>query len=163
MEDIPPPIQNYVPGMPTPVSLFEVTLDITPFAGTLAGAFAAFNNSCVGNHKETNNCAHFLSDAFIRAGFSELLPNNPHINARCTQASRPVRARDMWSWFQSKATRTSRAIQRNTGIWAVFQLKESVYWGGHVIILDTDKWRFVGSGDPDYTAYWDWDQYLYQW
>ena len=158
MEDMPPLEPSRASDMPVPESSFE-TASKAAVAGTLASAYAAYNDKCVGGDDQGNNCAHFLSDAFIRGGFTELLPNNPHINARCsTAAKRPVRARDMWSWFKSKAIRTSRKIEKNTGIWATFQLKESVYWGGHVIIIDTNKWKYVGR-----PAYFDWDQYLYQW
>lgn len=157
MEDTVPPEPTFDPNAPTQadVSIFEAQ----PFAATLAGVISAWSNKCEGGDSYENNCAHFLSDAFIRAGFSELAGSNSHINARCnTSARRPIRARDMWSWFQSKAVRTSRNIQRNTGNWAIFQLKESVYWGGHVVVLDSNAWSYAGTG-----WYGEWDQYLYQW
>jgi len=124
---------------------------------SLAGVGAAWSNSCEGGDRYDNNCAHFLSDAFIRAGFTELLPPNSHINARCP-SKRPIRARDMWNWFQWKATRTSRTIEKNTGWWAVFQLNEKAYWGGHVAVLDSGTGTYYGTG-----WYPNWDQYLYQW
>jgi hypothetical protein len=64
----------------------------------------------------------------------------------------------MWSWFQAKAVKTKTKVEPKTGWWAVFQLKESVYWGGHVLLLDSDKDEYYGT-----EAYWDWEQYLYQW
>lgn len=131
----------------------------TAFVPSLASVSAYWMEACAGGDSYPNNCAHFLSDAFLRAGYSELSPPNPHINARCgTFARRPIRARDMWSWFQSKAVQTSGAVQRDTGWWAVFQLDETVYWGGHVALLDSDSWQFYGTG-----WYGNWRQYLYKW
>jgi hypothetical protein len=71
---------------------------------TIEGAAKLFANSCAGGDSYDNNCAHYLSDAFIRAGFSDLRNANDCTNARCsTAAKRPIRARDMWCWFKSKA------------------------------------------------------------
>jgi hypothetical protein len=49
-------------------------------------------------------------------------------------------------------------LQRNTGWWAIFQLNESVYWGGHVVLLDSNAWQYYGTG-----WYGTWNQYMYQW
>ncbi len=126
---------------------------------SIAGAASKYTGSCEGGDDYPNDCAHFLSDAFIRAGYTELLPPNDCINARCgTSSKRVIRARDMWCWFQKMATRTSRSLPSKDGFWAVFQLKEDVYWGGHVVIVDTDTGRHFGTGN-----YPNWDQYAYQW
>ncbi|RKK73861.1 hypothetical protein BFJ68_g16827 [Fusarium oxysporum] len=165
MENIVPPPPVEVPGMPTAAIAAPRTaaLEIETqraFATPPISAIASYwYNSCAGGDVQSNNCAHYLSDAFIRAGYTELNPPNPYINARCqTTARRPIRARDMWSWFQSKARVTSRTVQRNTGWWAVFQLDESVYWGGHVAVLDSNAWVYYGTG-----WYPAWNQYCYQW
>ncbi|MGW5781624.1 hypothetical protein [Streptomyces sp. NPDC003863] len=118
-----------------------------------------WTNSCIAGDTFANNCAHFLSDAFIRAGYTELFAPNSYINARCyTYARRPIRAREMWAWFASKAVRTSSTPTPYTGWWAVFQLDESVYWGGHVALFDSDSWTYYGTG-----WYGAWRQYMYQW
>ncbi|MGY3494367.1 hypothetical protein [Bradyrhizobium sp. USDA 4502] len=164
MEDLPEPPTVIVPGMPVQASdLHRQRLQaLAPGASSIAAAAAAYNGACVGGDHYANNCAHFLSDAFIRSGTNELVAGQSadgYFHARCgTHAERPIRARDMWQWFQSKATTTSRALAHNTGIWAVFQLDESVYWGGHVVIVDTDAWAFHGTG-----CHWNWDQYAYKW
>lgn len=159
MEDVAPPPMIFDPNAPSLVSSKPGTDSLKEaLVTTLAGAMSAYNGTCTGGDSFDNNCAHFLSDAFIRSGFSELHNNNTHINARCSPARRPIRARDMWSWFQSKARRTSRVIARNTGIWAIFQINESEYWGGHVVLLNSDTWNYSGTG-----WYGQWDQYLYQW
>ena len=164
MEDLPESPMVQVPGMPTEAMESHrqsLALSAAP-AGTIAAAAAAYNNRCVGADRYANNCAHFLSDAFIRAGFDELKPGasaDHFITARCgTTAKRAIRARDMWHWFQSKATETSSTIKRNTGLWAVFQLDETKYWGGHVVIIDADAWTWHGTG-----CHWDWGQHAYKW
>ena len=160
MEDIAPPAPPADPSAPQAAQggIAPPSSAMPALLASLAAVGANYNGKCAGGDSYQNNCAHFLSDAFIRAGYSELLPNNSHINARCGAAKRPIRAREMWSWFKSKARRTSRTVQRNTGWWAVFQLDESAYWGGHVVLLDSNRWYYYGTG-----WYKDWDQYLYQW
>jgi hypothetical protein len=128
---------------------------------TIEGAAKLFARECAGGDEYDNNCAHFLSNAFILAGFDELRSSHACIEngARCaTSAKRPVRARNMWCWFKEKAARRGTTVSKNTGIWAVFQLDEPVYWGGHVAIIDSDRWKFYGTG-----WYSDWNQYSYQW
>lgn len=158
MEFIAPPRSAPFARAPGPDTDATSTVEVAT-AATLESVAAHWTDSCAGGDRYPNNCAHFLSDAFIRAGFSELAAPNDHIHARCpTSARRPVRARDMWSWFRSKATRTSRRLQRNTGWWAVFQLDERVYWGGHVAVWDSDNDMPYGTG-----WYPEWNQHLYQW
>ncbi|MGJ5065226.1 hypothetical protein [Bradyrhizobium oligotrophicum] len=157
MENMPPPAPRLLVGGPqagTAVDQQRLTSGTT-----IEGAAKLFADSCEGGDRYANNCAHFLSDAFIHAGFSELRSANSCINARCdTSAKRPIRARDMWCWFKSKASQSGGAVARDTGIWAVFQLKESEYWGGHVTIIDSNTWKYYGTG-----WYNDWDQYSYKW
>jgi lysozyme family protein len=161
MEDIAPPAMIEVPGMPRPATEADYQRRLAMDVGrqTIAAAASLYSGGCVGGDRYTNNCAHFLSDAFIRAGFSELRQPNSCITARCdTPAHRVIRARDMWCWFKAKATQTASELQRNTGLWAVFQLDESVYWGGHVVIVDTDSWTYHGTA-----SHWNWTQYAYKW
>jgi len=68
----------------------------------------------------------------------------------------------MWSWFKKKGRERREKISwneigRNSGWWAVFQLSEGEYWGGHVIVLDTDAWEYYGT-----CSYPAWDQYIYK-
>jgi hypothetical protein len=157
MEKVAPPAVRLLPGDPQPGT---VTDQQNLMAGaTIEGTAKVFSNSCEGRDREENNCAHFLSDAFIRAGFSDLRNAHSCIQARCgTSSKRPVRARDMWCWFKTKASETGGEVARNTGLWAVFQLKENVYWGGHVAIIDSNTWKYYGTG-----WYSQWDQYAYKW
>lgn len=156
---VPPPVPKPGPGDPVPATGKQQSA-LAPLAGhkSIKAAAAAYKGSCVGGDKFDNNCAHFLSDAFLRAGYKELAPSCDCINARCTPAGRPIRARDMWCWFQQRATKTADKLPKNQGLWAVFQLKESEYWGGHVVIIDTDSGTYYGTGN-----YPDWDQHCYWW
>jgi hypothetical protein len=158
MEHIAPPAPHVDADAPAPGKQSDLAVRAT--APPALNSVASFwSDSCAGGDKYENNCAHFLSDAFIRAGYVELNGSVSCVNARCgTPAKRPIRARDMWCWFQAKATKTSTQLTRNTGWWVVFQLNEPVYWGGHVALFDSDNWKYYGTN-------WfpDWSQYLYQW
>ncbi|MGW2746590.1 hypothetical protein [Streptomyces sp. NPDC001450] len=159
MEHIPPPPAVELPGAPRSADGIAPAGAAVRALPLMASVGSQWTNSCLGGDAYANNCAHFLSDAFIRAGYTELAVANPFVNARCnTSARRPIRARDMWAWFQSKAVRTSSVLSPNTGWWAVFQLNEAVYWGGHVALLDSNAWIYYGTG-----WYGSWNQYLYQW
>lgn len=150
------PFTVHIPGMPQ-LAVGNSAAAAVSQAPTLAGVGAAWTGACVCGSAYQNNCAHFLSDAFIRAGFTNLNPPNAHIKARCG-SKRPIRAREMREWFRSQAVRTSRQLEEGTGWWAVFQLNERRYWGGHVAVFDSDSWTYYGTG-----WFQDWDQYLYQW
>ena len=161
MEDVPPPPPREVVGShrPADAGALVVPAPGAPSGPSIVAAAAAYRGDCAGVDAFVNNCAHFLSDAFIRVGYDELLADIPYIHARCcTFARRPIRARNMWEWFQSKARLSTTDVQRGTGFWAVFQLEESEYWGGHVVIIDTDSWTYFGTGN--YPA---WHQHAYQW
>lgn len=151
-------------------------------------AAVRFKESCEGGGYFANNCAHYLANAFAVAGYSDLLRPHAFVNARCyrtgerafpgcdPRSKRPIRAKEMEKWFISKARRTkdlSRtrgetvqqrfATIKNTGLWAVFQrdTEPGAYWGGHVCIIDTDKWKYYGTG---FDGYWYWEiQHCYQW
>lgn len=182
-ENYQPPQPAIVTGAPTPAltqaKSFEVELTPTdaPQLSSIAGVWNAVcrdcggaqpNSCCAGSQKFDNNCAHFLSDALIRCGFTELLTDSSlyrcdKSNCKIPNARRPVRAREMWAWFQKKAVKRQEKVQwnqikKNSGWWAVFQLSEAEYWGGHVIVLDTNNWEYYGT-----CSYPNWDQYAYQW
>src|SRR5262249_48840891 len=64
------PPSFYVPGIPWGARDGDrKTLGaLPPPLRTIAAAAAAYTGRCVGGDHYDNNCAHFLSDAFIRAG-----------------------------------------------------------------------------------------------
>jgi hypothetical protein len=116
-----------------------------------------YSNSCSGGDRYDNNCAHFLSNAFIRAGYSELTTDGI-ITARCPPAKRPIRAQDMLKWFRKKQVRFhSGVVQRNTGWWASYQETPS-YPTGHVVVYDTNRWTYYGTGSYNWPVQWN-----YQW
>ncbi|MBI2422243.1 MAG: hypothetical protein HYV27_05380 [Candidatus Hydrogenedentes bacterium] len=123
----------------------------------LAQVAAAFTRSCEGGKRESNNCAHFLSDAFIRAGYAELLTST-HIEQRCVcGAGRVVRAQDLLRWFQEKSKRFHAGTPpKSSGIWAVYQEKPG---RRHVLLLDTDTGKYYGT---DNCVNWP-VQWAYQW
>jgi hypothetical protein len=190
MEHVAPPEPEDIPGMPQKATTAD-HLKLLERAGkrrlfgilsprpSIELAAGKFHEGCLGGGRYANNCAHFLSNAFVLAGYSELLTDSRHIRAWCgptechppRREGRPIRAREMRAWFKSKGgssyrffPRNSQAeferTMRNTGFWAVFELDESQYWGGHVCILDTDDWKVYGTG---MNGYWTWEQHCYRW
>jgi hypothetical protein len=121
----------------------------------LAEVAAAYERGCVCGGRLSNNCAHYLSNAFIRAGYTELL-DAPVIESRCT-AGRPIRAQDMLRWFQHRAQRFHSGIPpKGTGLWAGYQEKPN---RRHVLIYDADTGRYYGT---DHCENWP-VQWFYQW
>ncbi|WP_409268177.1 hypothetical protein [Pseudomonas sp. KCJK9044] len=113
---------------------------------------ANYYDGCTCRTSYPNNCAHFLSNAFILAGYTELLTSSL-ITARCPHR-RPIRAQDMLKWFQAKKTGFwGSRMQRNTGWWAVYQ--ETPGWQ-HVFVSDSNNWTYYGTGDfPDWPIQWN--------
>lgn len=182
MESYAPPVPLDVRGAPMPATnrakTYELEIDISasPQLSDLKKVWNVSCSDCEGKQSETcckgkqkydNNCAHFLSDALIRCGFKELLTDSGFYrchkrDCQCPSERRPIRAREMWSWFKKKGRERREKISwneigRNSGWWAVFQLSEGEYWGGHVIVLDTDAWEYYGT-----CSYPAWDQYIYK-
>jgi hypothetical protein len=162
MEEVaPPPPPQPGPGDAVPATEEDAAALRDPHRPpkTIAGAASIFRKACDGGDSYENNCAHYLSDAFLRAGFAELQAPAPCVTARCgTAAKRPVRARDMWCWFKSMATHTRDTLPKNEGMWTVFQLDEAAYWGGHVIIFDSDRNVYYGTAH-----YPSWKQHCFKW
>lgn len=127
------------------------------YTPTIEDAARAYTENCVGGDRQSNNCAHFLADAFIRAGFTDLLESDL-ITERCKcGAGRPIRAQEMLKWFQSKSERFhSGRPEPNTGFWAVYQEKPG---RRHVTIIDSNTGKFYGTADcKDWPVQWN-----YQW
>lgn len=134
---------------------------------TLEGACKAFVRKCDGGGSYLNNCAHYLSNAFIKAGFSELNTSLDCVTARCNEDQkcdlgaylnhRVIRAKDLRCWFASKANTKATTVNKNSGFWATYQEKPS-NGQGHVAIIDTGTWTYYGT-----TWLSDWKQEYYQW
>jgi hypothetical protein len=138
---------------------------------TIEGAAKLFAHSCIAKVSSyKNNCAHYLSDAFIRANYDDLSRSHDCVTYRCgspqctSGGKRPVRAHDMNCWFLTKDSNPVTAVSRNSGFYSVFQKRKSD-GQGHVVILDSNTWKFYGTGwfeagqpSPNY-----WEHWYYQW
>ena len=123
----------------------------------LAVVAKQYTGTCVGGQRESNNCAHFLSDAFIRAGYTELLKRREVVERCRCGANRVVRAQDMLKWFQEKAERFQAGTpEKGTGMWAAYQEKPNKR---HVLIYDADTGKYYGT---DNCVNWP-VQWYYQW
>lgn len=125
---------------------------------TLADVTARYYDGCVCNREtqfKKHNCTHFLSNAFILAGFDDMQKNSRY-SLHCSQG-RPVRAQEFLKWFQEEAERFHQGRPpANTGIWAMYQEKPG---GHHVFLLDTNTGKFYGTADCV-----EWPvQWAYQW
>lgn len=164
-------------GQPTLATIADINMlqqTNQPLVASIAGAASQFVLNCdtLGATPSVNNCAHYLSNAFIKAGYTELrrkqsegggifhawcdtLANPPVKNDN----ARPIRAMEMHEWFKVKATKSQRTRPNNSGFWAVYQYDSSKYCCGHVLILDSGTNKVYGTG-----VFWNWvDQYFYQW
>src|SRR5262249_960283 len=145
-ENYAPPTPMFIDGAPKPAAgrtkIYELDVSArsAPKLSNVAEVWdpscrdcsgANPSSCCKGQQKYDNNCAHFLSDALIRAGFHELV-TDPKLY-KCDKSTckvptdrRPIRAREMWEWFKRKAQLKHEKIKwdqipKNSGWWAVFQ------------------------------------------
>ena len=124
-------------------------------AASIARAFELYRGRCDCGERLENNCAHYLSDAFIRAGYGELDGGTGakyrRFNGRvvCTEG-RPVRAREMREWFRERATDIHEGEPSDERYWTVFQHDADEYWGGHVVIHEHDGTGYDHRGTGDY-------------
>jgi hypothetical protein len=118
---------------------------------SLATAFSNYRGACDCGEDLGNNCAHYLSDALIRAGYTELDGGTGALYRRrngrvVCKAGRPVRARELRDWFAGQASAThSGEPTDDSRYWAVYQ-ERAADGQGHVLIH-----HHTGTG----TAY-DW-------
>lgn len=158
----------------TPDSPIEATKDDQAKLSegvTLEGAAKKFERACGGKESDyANNCAHYLSDAFIDAGFSELAKAHSCVTHRCGSPEctsgerRPTRAKDMRCWFRTKDSRPVSSISRGTGFYAVYQERQSD-GQGHVAIIDSGTWKYYGTGwfEQGQPAPDDWKHQYFKW
>jgi len=121
---------------------------------SLEKAFKLFQLSCKCGTKFPNNCAHFLSDALIRAGYSDL--KNRDKMAVCPEG-RPIRAKELLKYAQEKktASRNDHKDRIMTGFWFVY----NEYRGqGHVCLHREHHkeytYDYKGTGNLD--TFHDW-------
>jgi hypothetical protein len=121
----------------------------------LPGAFSKYSHACVCGIRYENNCAHFLSNAFML--------QDPNINfpsgyEKCA-SGRLIRAKELLDWFRSL---NPGFKQNHTGIndfyWFVYQENAGQ---GHVCIHydKTGKFDYKGTTNlPTWPVQW---HYLY--
>jgi hypothetical protein len=117
---------------------------------SIATAFANYRDACNCGEDLGNNCAHYLSDAFIRSGYAGALDGGTgaryrRFNGRIVcRAGRPVRAKEFRDWFSSRASSTQDGEPTGAGHWAVYQERRRDGQGHVNIHAHTDgtyDWR----------------------
>ena len=108
---------------------------------SLQSAWGQYTDSCVCGNDYENNCAHYLSNALILGGFSEIDggkgANFRIVNGFCVcRSGRPVRAKELRDWFGRKWTYHSSP--KPDGINLVYQEEDGQ---GHVLLkMDVQRW-----------------------
>jgi hypothetical protein len=121
---------------------------------SLASAFANYRGSCDCGEDLGNNCAHYLSDAFIRSGYAGELDGGTgakyrRVNGRLVcPAGRPVRAKQFRDWFASRASSHQEGEPNDSGHWAVYQERRSD-GQGHVNIHRHTNGTYDWRGTTD--------------
>jgi len=109
----------------------------------LSRAYSLYRGRCECGTQYDNNCAHYLTDAMVRAGLPTPFPAG---YAKCPQG-RLIRAKEALAWFRSFSTGfTQDHASLNSGYWFVYQESGGQ---GHVCIHgeSSDKYWWVGTGD----------------
>ena len=108
---------------------------------SLQSAWNKYTDSCDCGHKYDNNCAHYLSNALILGGFSEIdggkggkkgefrIVNGFYV---CS-SGRPVRAKQLRDWFVDSGKWTCHSSPKSDSINLVYQGK-SAEGQGHVLL-----------------------------
>ena len=119
---------------------------------SITEGFNRYNNNCICNTSAGQNCAHFMSDALIRAGYLQLLSGFTTWGCAAAWGSkRPVQAKEMCAWFKGRALVTLKggAYFRpapGTGIYVVYQqYTTSPTSQGHVCFWDSNNGTARGT------------------
>lgn len=125
----------------------EAGLKLGALARTIQGAYESYRNECECGKRYDNNCAHYLSNAFIKAGFS--MPDGE----KCGKG-RLIRAKEMLTWFQSMKKDFHEGHPQKAGYYAVYQEEGGQ---GHVCIhreySSGGRWGFDVKGTGDFSAW----------
>lgn len=134
---------------------------------SLEAAWSEFSLSCkCADSYSGTNCAHFLSNALINAGFSDI-DGGKGADLRIRKGfcvckhGRPIRAKELRNWFNTKWTKHSEPPQ--DGIIAIYQENSGQ---GHVLFGKYEKGELTdskGTGGSEGTGYYSgWnDEYYY--
>jgi hypothetical protein len=98
-----------------------------------------------------NNCAHFLTDAMVRAGLPKPFPTGV---AKCP-SGRMIRAKETLAWFRTFSSGfNNNHGNLSSGYWFVYQESNGQ---GHVCIHQetSNSWYWWGTGDyPNWPVQW---------
>jgi len=120
-------------------------------------AYSNYRGRCECRENLGNNCAHYLSDALIRAGYGELDGGKGSLYRRrngriVCKSGRPVRAKELRDWFASKATNTLTNEPESDipdGYWAVYQ-ERARDGQGHVLLHKHSGSAYTWRGTGNY-------------
>ncbi|MFJ7890394.1 hypothetical protein ACIQYL_20240 [Lysinibacillus xylanilyticus] len=119
---------------------------------SLSEAYNLYENKCDCGDRYDNNCAHFLSNALIKAGFSM-----PSSGEKC-RSGRMIRARELLQWVKSipNVVMETNHDSINSGYWFVYQERESDHQGHVCLHLESPtEWDWKGTGDyPEWEVQW---------
>ena len=116
-------------------------------------SFNNYTNSCeCGGSYDGLNCAHFLSNSLINAGFTELKTKDGLY--RCP-GLRPIRSKELRDWFKEKWG-FPHSEPPKEGCCMVYQQKGNQ---GHVLMrkYTNGEYKYCGTDHPD----WEIQQYYY--
>lgn len=109
----------------------------------LQESFSLYRGRCECGAAYDNNCAHFLTDAMIRAGLPQQFPG---AYAKCAQG-RLIRAKECLAWFKSFSTGFAQNHSGiSSGYWFVYQESGGQ---GHVCIHHESSSQYEWRGTTD--------------
>lgn len=122
------------------------------FYASLSEAYNLYEDKCDCGERFGNNCAHFLSNALIKAGF-----RMPSGGAKC-RSGRMIRAKELLQWVRSIPGVVMKTEHGSitSGYWFVYQERASDGQGHVCIHLEKpESYSSVGTGDfPDWEVQW---------
>lgn len=129
---------------------------------SLPTAWSSYGGCICGNKEGyKNNCAHYLSNAMIIGGYSEIDGGTGRekriVNGFCVcSAGRAIRAKEMRSWFGRKWT---KHLAPRNGINVVYQ--ERADGQGHVLLKQYSGGKSAGYRGTGDFADWPTQEYYY--
>jgi hypothetical protein len=137
-----------IPPSPLGAEIREKPLNIRDQA-FLKSTFELYRGRCECGEAYVNNCAHYLTDAMVRAGLPKPFPN---AYEKCPKG-RLKRAKETLEWFKTFKTGFKENHQglALTGYWFVYQ--EDASGQGHVCVHLEASGSFTVRGTGDYSGW----------
>jgi len=149
-----------VPAQPIPPSPLGAEVREKPINKRdqpfLKSTFDLYRGACECGVVYVNNCAHFLTDAMVRAGLPKPFPG---ASAKCAKG-RLIRAKETLEWF--KTFNTAFKVNHaglTSGYWFVYQ--EDASGQGHVCVHLEASASFSYRGTGDFSAVWPVNWHFY--